>query len=185
MATERKRISNTQRKPLTAQRLRELLSYDQLTGDFTRVGASRPQSAHYVDKAAGFVKPGTVGNGGGYVMVTVDGKAHRAHRLAWLYMTGDWPEADIDHRDGNRANNRWDNLRAATRSENIHNMGLRARNTSGRKGACYDAKRQKWLAQIVVNGKYIHLGRYETRDEAGDAYDAAARRHFGVFARAA
>ena len=170
---------------LTQERLRAILHYDTETGIFTRIGIARAQTARYAGKPTGSVKPGAAGNGGGYVMVFVDGKAHRAHRLAWLYTTGDWPEADIDHRDGNRANNRWDNLRAATRSENIHNMGLRARNTSGRKGACYDAKRQKWLAQIVVNGKYIHLGRYETRDEAGDAYDAAAKRHFGVFARAA
>ena len=170
---------------LTQDRLRAILHYDPETGVFIRTAALRPQAAHYVGKVAGFTKPGAVGNGGGYVMVTVDGRAYRAHRLAWLYMMGTWPEADIDHRDSDRANNRWDNLRAATRSENIHNMGLRARNTSGRKGACYDAKRQKWLAQIVVNGRYIFLGRYETRDEAGDAYDAAASRHFGVFARAA
>lgn len=185
MAVERIRVSNRDRKPLTAERLRQLLSYDLETGFFRRIAPSRPQASHYLTKPVGYVKPGTAGNGGGYLMVTVDGKAYRAHRLAWLYMTGDWPKGDVDHRDNDRTNNKWANLREATRSQNIHNMGMRERNSSGRKGATFDRSRNSWQAQITVNGAHHHLGRFETREEAGDAYDRAALKYFGDFARSA
>lgn len=185
MATQRRRISRTERKPLTAERLRQLFTYDPQTGLFSRLMAPRPQAAHYVGQPVGYIKPGPVSAGGGYLMVSADGGSYRAHRLAWLYMTGEWPEADVDHRDRDRQNNRWANLRAATRSQNIHNMGMRERNTSGRKGAIWDAHRGKWQARITINGKHAFLGRFETRDAAGDAYDAAAEKHFGDFAKGA
>lgn len=185
MATERKRIPNRDRKPLTSERLRQLLRYDPASGAFTRVGSSRPQTAHYITKPVGCIKPGPLGGGGGYLMINVDGKPYRAHRLAWLYMTGEWPTNDVDHKDRDRANNRWANLRAATRSQNIHNMGMRERNTSGVKGASYDSSRGLWMSRIVVNGRLIHLGRFATKEEAGLAYEAAAAKHFGEFARAA
>jgi len=185
MATQRKRVSNADRKPLTRERLTELLAYDPETGEFRRVGAARPQSAHYMNKPVGYIKPGPKHDGGGYRIVTVDGRPYRAHRLAWLYMTGEWPAEDIDHINGERADNRWSNLRAASRWQNIHNMGMRDRNTSGLKGASFDKKRNKWVAQIVVNGRHHHLGRFDTAQQAADAYAAAADRMVGEFARAA
>lgn len=185
MANPRRRISKAERKFLTAKRLRELVSYDPDTGIFTRIAACRPQSRCYINQPVGVVKKGGIGNGGGYLIISVDGAGYRAHRLAWLYMTGSWPDRDIDHRDGDRLNNKWSNLRAASRSENIHNIAMRPQNTSGRKGATWDASRQKWMSQITVNGKHIHLGRFDTKEEAGDAYDRAAEQYFGEFARVA
>jgi hypothetical protein len=185
MATQRKRVSNADRKPLTRERLAELLAYDPETGEFSRVGAARPQSAHYVNKPVGYIKPGSLNGGGGYRMMSLDGKTYRAHRLAWLYMTGEWPDEDIDHINGERADNRWSNLRAASRWQNIHNMGMRDRNTSGLKGASYDHRRKNWRSQITVNGKHHFLGRFDTAQQAADAYAAAADRMVGEFARAA
>lgn len=180
MATRKKADIPRGFNDLTQDVLRALLTYNPDTGEFTRnTTGYAATDARYAGRSAGYI------NGNGYVVVSIFNRRHRAHRLAWLYMTGEWPERDVDHRDGDRQNNRWDNLRAATRSENIHNMGLRPRNTSGRKGACFDARRGKWLAQITVNGKHLHLGRFDTREEAGDAYDAAAAKYFGQFARVA
>lgn len=189
MAAQRKRIPNAERKPLTRGRLFELLHYDPETGTFMRLAAARPQSAHYFDKPIGYIKRGTVADGGGYHMINVDGRVYRAHRLAWFYMTGAWPDADVDHKDGNRANNRWGNLRAATRSQNIANSRRPRDSLTGVKGVTFDKGRGKWVAQIGVgmcdagyyNTKF--LGRFDNIDDAAAAYREAAEARFGEFAR--
>lgn len=185
----RNRIRSADRKPLTHARLLELLRYDSESGAFTRIGAARPQSAHNIGKPVGTVKAGERDNGGGYLIISVDGRPYRAHRLAWFYMTGEWPKDDVDHRDTNRLNNRWSNLRAATRSQNIANCRTPKDNTSGIKGVTFDKTRQKWRAQIGI-GKcekgYWYtkgLGRFDTKEQAAAAYQAEAMRRFGEFAR--
>lgn len=92
---------------------------------------------------------------------------------------------DIDHKDGNPANNRWDNLREATDSQNLANSKLAKNNTSGAKGVWLEKATGRWNSYITVRGKRIYLGTYDTVAEAGAAYEASARLHFGEFARAA
>lgn len=164
-------------KPLTAERLRNLLHYDPETGTFTwlakaRGGITTGYSTGYASKR-------------GDIIITVDYVQRKAHRLAWLYMTGEWPQQDIDHKNGIRADNRWENLREATASQNLANARLRSNNTSGFKGVTWDRERKKWVAQIRVRGRHIHVGRYTSPEEAHVAYMRAATHHFGEYARSA
>lgn len=162
---------------LTQSRLRELLSYDPETGEWAwrvKVGV-----------AGGVRNPGdkaTYLNGNGQVRMSVDGAKYLASRMAWLYMTGELVK-EIDHRDLNPANNRWKNLRAATRSQNSANTRARSNNKLGVKGVCWDKKQQKFQANITLNGKQRGLGRFDSLDEARAAYAAAAEEAFGEFAR--
>lgn len=92
---------------------------------------------------------------------------------------------DVDHIDRNGLNNRRSNLRLATRSQNMANMGRPKRNTSGFKGVGWHRERSKWQAYIRVHGKLIHLGRFAEKEQAAEAYAVAASKHFGEFARLA
>jgi len=104
-----------------------------------------------------------------------------AHRLAWLYVHGKWPPAEIDHKDCDPANNRISNLRLATHAQNAANAHLRRTSTSGLKGAYRHQK--KWLAQITYNGRRIYLGVFDTDKEAHAAYVAASKDLHGSFTR--
>src|SRR6185369_10895033 len=94
----------------------------------------------------------------GYWRIFIYGKAYLGHRLVWLYVYGEWPRGDIDHVNRTRSDNRLCNLRVATRSQNLGNMGRRPVNTSGYKGVTWHKRAEKWLAQISVNRKNIYLG---------------------------
>lgn len=152
---------------LTADRLRAVLSYDPDTGLFLRrtKGIGRPMTC----------SPGKHG----YVRIKVDGCQHLAHRLAWLYMTGEWPAGVIDHRNGNGADNRWMNLRDVTVSVNLQNQQkATAQNTNGLLGA-HVLRRGgtvRFQSQIRVNGRRLYLGIFDTPEEAHAAYLAAKRR---------
>lgn len=169
-------IAMSKRTKMTHERLREVLHYDPSTGVFTRL-VSRGRAK--IGAVAGGI------NGHGYRRIMIDRKRYHAHRLAWFWMTGEWPAAEIDHWNLNRADNRWGNLRVATRSQNKANTRAYATNTSGLKGVSWDAQNSKWRAQIVINGKQISLGRRDTREEAAAEYADAAELYFGEFARAA
>ena len=129
---------------LTQERLQYLLSYDRETGIF-RWRINRGRMAKAGDIA------GSQGNDC-YVRIRVDGKDYAAHRLAWLYMTGEWPAATIDHENINRADNRWRNLREATNAQNGTNRHKQANNTSGFKGVYVDKTSNKFCAKIKING---------------------------------
>lgn len=111
----------------------------------------------------------------GYLQCRINCQSYLVHRLAWLYMTGTWPEALIDHIDGNRANNKWNNLRTATQSNNLENQKqAQADNLStGLLGA--DRRGGRFRAQIQVKGKKQHLGTFDTPEEAHQAYIEAKR----------
>jgi hypothetical protein len=113
----------------------------------------------------------------------IDRRAYLAHRLAWLYMTNEWPLCNIDHKDGDKTNNKWANLRLASVSQNAANKKRPATNTSGFKGVYWAPKSQKWAAQIEVNGHSIYLGLFATREGAHAIYCKAATEYFGGFAR--
>jgi hypothetical protein len=105
-----------------------------------------------------------------------------AHRLAWMLYYGREAPGMIDHRNGDRQDNRIENLRIATHSQNGANARRHSRNTSGLKGASWMPKRGKWQASITVRNKQIGLGYFDTKEEAHAAYLIAAREHQGEFA---
>ena len=152
---------------LNYARLRELLEYDPMTGIFKwriyRAWQSMP------GKVAGYATKR------GYVHISVDQKSYKAHRLAWLYVHGIWPDtAHLDHINGNPADNRIANLRLATPSQNGMNSRRYQNNTSGFKGVTKGKRDKMWRAQIKKAGVLIQLGRFETPEQAHVAYCAAA-----------
>lgn len=116
----------------------------------------------------------------GYLRVSRGGRTYYAHRLAWFLMTGRWPSR-VDHVNGDRSDNRWENLREATPSQNSANAALASTNTTGRKGVT--RYRGTFRAQIQVRGKRLWLGDHASKDAAAAAYAKAARAAFGPFAR--
>ena len=153
--------------------LREL-DYDPSTGVFVWKG--RAGRAARQGRPAGYVTKR------GYRYIAVLGKQYGMHRLAWLIMTGEWP-GEIDHINGIKDDNRFANLRVATRSQNLANTSKPITNTSGLKGATYYKSRGVWYSQIRVNGERIFLGYHPTKEAAHEAYRAAALRMRGEFAR--
>jgi hypothetical protein len=152
---------------LTFERLRELLNYDPETGVFTRRVSRRGGGP------AGSVA-GLLSDRWRYNTVVIDNKRYAAHRLAWLYMTGEWPEHQIDHINGDALDNRFSNLRDVTGSLNQQNKRRPPRhNKTGLLGVCYAAN--GYQASIWVGGRSVYIGRYKTADEAHDAYVKAKR----------
>lgn len=119
----------------------------------------------------------------GYLWIGVDRRLYRAHRLAWLYMNGEWPKAQLDHKNGDRSDNRWENLRAATPAQNNANMKARSNCTSKYKGVKWNKQCSQWQAAIRVAGKVTHLGLFDDEERAHQAYIRAAQVAFGEFAR--
>lgn len=156
-------MSRQIRKHVSRERLLEVLNYEAETGIFTRRIATSPR-VKTGDVAGNLTKEG-------YIRICVDGVLYMAHRLAILYMTGNWPTEFVDHRNGVRSDNRWANLRLATNTENLRNTKRRVDNQSGCKGVSFLASRKKWIVDVRVNGKTKRVGYYETMEMA----DAAAR----------
>lgn len=157
---------------LTQAELKHRVHYDPLTGIFTWISA-RGRRVDQIGKEAGNLSPH------GYIRITVNRTSYFAHRLAWLYMTGEHPTNYVDHINMDKTDNRWSNLRAATKSENGANS--KARGASGLKGAYWSKQINRWYSRI---GKR-YLGTYDTPEQAHAAYVAAAKNEFGGFARAA
>jgi hypothetical protein len=170
-------------RDLAAEYLRERLRYDPDTGVFTwrlkpgRTKWERRWNGRYAGTEAGDVMRG-------YRRIGLAGRRCWAHRLAFLYMTGAEPAGEVDHRDGNGLNNRWTNLRPATRTDNTRNVGVRRDSASGLKGIRRVYK-GRYSARIQVNGERRYLGYFRSLDEARAAYSTAAREHHGAFARTA
>lgn len=162
---------------LTQDRLRELLTYDSETGVFRwtkRFSTKIPK-----DLSAGIVYPR------GYIAIRVDGRRYQAHRLAWFYVHGVWPENDVDHINGEKGDNRIANLRLATRSENLSNRGPRLKPRKYQKGV-YQIKTAGKVygygVQIKSGDKRMKFGCYETPEEAHEMYCEAAVMLHGEFA---
>lgn len=161
--------------------LLELLHYDHCSGIFTR---KVRRGTGIVGSVAGSVRRMMLGERlQEYRWIEIDGRSYGEHRLAWFYMMKEWPETQVDHRDGNSLNNAWANLRLATRNQNKANSPCYRNNLSGFKGVSQRGK--KFIARIRVNGQLLYLGRFASAEEAHAAYTYAATEHFGEFARAA
>jgi hypothetical protein len=162
---------------LTQERLRHLVLYEPETGLFFYKNRFHSHlNGQRIARAP---------DGSGYLLINIDGRCYGAHRLAWLYMTGDLPKDTIDHRDLNKLNNRWHNLREATRSQQKANSRKRSDSSSPFKGVSWRPRQRKWQANVTRDGTRHHLGYFRTAEEASAAYEAAATRLFGQFARAA
>jgi len=119
----------------------------------------------------------------GYRLVSVDGQQYSAHRLAWRLMRGQWPSMQVDHANMDRADNRWGNLREATKAENQANVPRRRTNKSGLKGVSWHKQIRKWVGYLQVSGKNRNLGTFNCPAAAHFAYVVAAEKAFGEFAR--
>lgn len=118
----------------------------------------------------------------GYRQIRLGGTTYLEHRLVWLFITGEWPINQIDHRDTDRGNNDWTNLRDATHAQNKMNTPIQKNNMTGYKGVHFNTREKKYVAAIKSNGEQICLGRFDDPSEAGQAYIDAAKRLHGEFA---
>lgn len=155
--------------------LKSVLDYDHISGVFTWKFRSdqRPQwNSKWAGKAAGAITDK------GYVRIYIDGSAYLAHRLAVLWMTGSLPSTVVDHKDRNKANNTWSNLRVCTQQRNSVNRPVDKRSSTGVTGVYLDKRSGRWWARIVVDGETIGLGRYDSLAEASAARRAAELKHY-------
>lgn len=154
-------------KQLTAERLREMLTYDPDTGVFSW---NVPTKKIRIGDVAGGM------NIHGYGVIGIDKHTYLAHRLAWLYVHGVWPANEVDHRDSDKTNNRIANLREATTQQNQHNrVHAQTNSKSGVLGVSRTKVGRPWQAFIKLNGCQKYLGRFSSQNEAHAAYIAAKR----------
>lgn len=158
---------------LTAARVRQILEYDPKTGAFRW----KPRPGQRFKVSLLDQTPGRAVKG--HWEIRLGDRTYQAHRLAWLMMTGEWPPEQVDHINRDGLDNRWENLRLASHSENQRNGRPRPL-----KGASWHKASQKWRAVITVNDKQIALGYFETAEEAHEAYREASAKYHGVFGRA-
>jgi HNH endonuclease len=169
-------------KNLTQDHLKSILDYDQDSGDFT--WKIRPSShfkndnglrlykSRYEEKKAGHI------DSQGYKVININGKNFKAHRLAFLFMTGRMPFQQIDHINGIRNDNRWINLREATKAENLQNQkkAQSDNKSTGLLGASFNKRKKYFQSRINVAGKQIYIGGFKTAQEAHEAYLQAKRK---------
>jgi len=152
---------------ITQSELKSRLHYNPMTGDFTwLIASSRAKKGRCA---------GTLSHG--YISIGIDGCLYSAHRLVFLYMTGKQPENEVDHINHIRSDNRWVNLRLASRIDNNMNKSLRADNTSGTPGVAWQKSRRKWHAKINVNGVFHFLGRFTDKKDAINARKQAEKKY--------
>ena len=157
---------------LDASRVRDLLSYDDATGEFrwkVRLARAVP---------AGSLAGCLLDNG--YRSIAIQGYTYKSHRLAWLHVHGVWPTEDIDHINGDKADNRLCNLRQATRHENMQNLSVGKANSTGYVGVSFRRRSQRWQAYITLARKRVHLGFFASVELAVSAR-ATAKAKFHAF----
>lgn len=151
---------------LTQERVKELFKLDR------KGRLVRKVTVNNKAKAGDF---STAKDRDGYLVVGIDRKLYRAHRVVWLYVHGQWPNGDIDHINGIKHDNRPSNLRDVTRSENLQNQKVRKNNKVGFKGVWLHKQTGRFAAVIESNGKRYYIGCFETPEEAANAYSEKAK----------
>jgi len=160
---------------ITQKRLKELLNYDPETGIFNWLlnGKGRP-----FGKRAGTIVDQERRR---HRIIMIDGNRHGSGRLAWLYMTGKWPENEIDHRDRDALNDSKSNLREATRQQNLQNRRKPKDCSSKYKGVYWEDSRKKWKAGIRINKVLKFLGRFDKELDAHEAFARVAKEKHDFF----
>lgn len=155
-------------KTINQSELKESLYYNPDTGEFYRYSTGRVVTAV---------------NNTGYIHININGKKYLGHRLAFLYMTGKFPEEDVDHINGNRTDNRFSNLRVATKAQNNLNRKLNNNSSSGVKGVTFNKKLNKWLVQLQINKQKMYFGVYSDFELAELVSEEAIKKYHKEFAR--
>lgn len=160
---------------MTQEELKKILYYAPETGNFYWKISNGQKLAWSLAGSLGV---------DGHIKLCINYTSYRANRLAWIYMTGEIPSNNIqvDHKNRIRTDNRWDNLRLATNSQNNRNRNLLKNNTSGYRGVAFNKQANKWQAQIRYNNRRKNLGHFNTAEEASKAYMEAAVKFHGEFA---
>lgn len=167
--------------PPTSGELHDLLSYDCNTGVLR--WKERPRKLFHNDNLHGSWNRKFVGTEAGasdekgYTRINILGRRYKAHRVALCMVNGQWPNTNVDHINGDPADNRISNLREASHAVNNKNTKMRSDNSSGVCGVYFLVKTGKWVAQIQSNGKKMHLGYFQTADDAANARAIAERTH--------
>lgn len=152
-------------KDISHSDLVEKICYESKTGNFFW------RSNYNVGKPLGYV------NYDGYIRMYALGRRYYAHRLAWFYVTGEWPKHEIDHINGDRSDNRISNLREATQNENAQNKRKQRNNKSGVTGVSWNKAEKSWVVKISANGKRIYLGRYSNLSDAIKAREEGKKKY--------
>lgn len=160
---------------LNQEQLKRHLYYDRVRGDFYWRNPLQRSCSKPWDKAGSLGKKG-------YIKIVIAGKTYEAHRLAWMYVHGRFPAECMDHKNGVKNDNRLENLREATKSQNNFNVGRYSNNQSGIKGVHWVNASKKWRAEISAHGKRVDLGMFGSIDDAKSAIDVARIDLHGEFA---
>jgi len=160
---------------LTQEYLKSILKYYPKAGVFTWLKSTNGRIV--VGDSAGTLSDG-------YVKISIKTETRKkyfAHRLAWLYMTGEWPKDQVDHINRMRNDNRWRNLRECNNTQNQINVGLSKNNKSGHKGVSWCKRERKWISRLVVNGVRKYLGSFDSKSDAAKTYNEKAKEVYGDF----
>lgn len=152
---------------LTQEMLHQFFTYDETTGNLIR----KFKIGKAIEGKASQCK-----DRDGYLVIGVNQKLYRAHRLVWLYHKGEWPKKDIDHINRIRDDNRIENLREVTKSQNRQNNAVTKASKSGVIGVWLHKGTNKWCSSIGIGGKNVYIGSFDTIEEAAAAYQAKKKK---------
>lgn len=162
---------------ITLSSLKNLLKYNHVNGVFTWL--VKTSSRAMPGYECGYLTPA------GYRRIKIKGHEVFAHRLAFFYMTGKWPNDEVDHINGIPSDNRFVNLRLCTHRQNLFNQKMKSNNSSGIKGVSFDLTRSMWRSRLTVNGYEKHLGYFSSKQKAVFVVSSERTKAHGEFARAA
>lgn len=174
------------RRDITAEYARQILNYEPADGILTwkvrtpdMFAATDDRSPEWLCRKWNSTWAGKSAGGlrNGYLRVRIGGKKYTASNVIWLMAHCRWPSHQIDHSDGARSRDKFDNLREATNAENCQNRKKRITNTSGYTGVSWDKKSLKWRVELAVKGRRMHLGFFEDKEKARKTYLAAKNLH--------